>query len=179
MSAAFFALAGTLLGVLGTGLVTLLNTRAEDRRTSREALRSVCTDLMANLMRVRQLCMEMYDDGYQKELWDEVNRLLGDGQAAYERIRIVADLIATQRAARLCVHHCYWLSRSVGKVPRGDWQDEHDALMKWMSELLISVRRELGVRHFGSLYTDPREERPEPPVKQLEEDQITDANPKI
>jgi len=171
MSAAFFALAGTLIGVLGTALVTLLNTRAEDRRTSREALRSVGTDLLTNLMKIRQLCMEMYDNGYQEEPWDEANRLLGDAQASYERIRIVADLVATQRAARLCVHHCYWLSRSVGKIPRGDWQEEHDALQKWMAELVINVRRELGVKHFRSLYMDPREDRPEPPIKELEKDQ--------
>jgi len=167
MSAAVFALAGTLLGVLGTTLVTLVNTRAEDRRTSREALRAVCTDFMTSLMKIRQLCMEMHDDGYQKELWDETNRLLADTQAAYERFRIVADLTETQKAARLSVHHGYWLSRSVGKNPRGDWQEEHDALMKWINALLISVRRELGVRHFRSLYADPREDRPEPPVKQL------------
>jgi hypothetical protein len=167
MSAAVFALAGTLLGVLGTTLGTLLNTRAEDRRTSREALRAVCTDFMTNLMRIRQLCMEMYDDGYQKERWDETNRLLADAQAAYERFRIVADLTETQKAARLCVHHGYWLSRSVGQNPRGDWQEEHDALSKWINALLISVRRELGVRHFWSLYAAPREDLPpEPPVKQ-------------
>src|SRR5262249_11652986 len=46
------------------------------------------------------------------------------------------------------------------------WKEEHDALKKWTSALLINVRRELGVRHFRSLHMDPSEERPEPPVKQ-------------
>jgi hypothetical protein len=109
--------------------------------------------------------MEMYDDGYQEELWDETNHLLADAQATYEQFRIVANLVTTQKAARLCAHHCYWLSRSVGKNPRGDWQEEHDALNKWMAELLMNVRRELGVREFRSLYMDPSEDRPEPPVK--------------
>ncbi len=124
---------------------------------------------MTNLTRVRHLCMEMYEDGYQEELWDEANRLLADASAAFQRFRLVADLVATQKAARLCVHHCYWLSRSVGKNPQGDWHEEHDALMKWMTDLLINVRRELGVKHFRSLYMDPREDRPEPPVKQPKE----------
>jgi hypothetical protein len=178
VSAGFYALAGTLLGVLGTAFVTLINTRTENRRISREALRSACTDLTTTLMRVRQLSIEMHEVGYQEELWDETNRLLADAQAAYERFRIVADSSATQQAARRCVHHGYWLSRSAGKN-RGNWQEEHDSLMRWMTELYKNVRRELGVRHFRSIYMDPPGGLPEPPVNQSTEDPIGDAEPRI
>ena len=54
MSAAFYALAGTVIGILGTVLLDIVRARRETRSRAREALRVVCSEFTTQLTRVRR-----------------------------------------------------------------------------------------------------------------------------
>jgi hypothetical protein len=56
MTAAIFALAGTLIGVFGTLAVALARSRAEDKRSHRDALRLACADFTAAVARMVNDC---------------------------------------------------------------------------------------------------------------------------
>ncbi len=57
MIVAIFALAGTVLGVLGTLAIELTRTRADNIRARREALRLTCTDFISAVARTRNLLL--------------------------------------------------------------------------------------------------------------------------
>jgi hypothetical protein len=95
-------------------------------------------------------------------LESQLNAALGEAQAQYERLRLTADSIGIQEAARLCNHHAYWLSR-VALGLHTDWTEQHDALMKWLKELHIRVRRELGLKHPDQVYSGRAYGLPDPP----------------
>jgi hypothetical protein len=162
-----FALAGTLVGVLATVLVAALNTYKADRKENRELLRSTCAAFITEIMRARQASMTLYDAGsdagsVNDHLESQLNAALGEAQAQYERLRLTADSIGIQEAARLCNHYAYWLSR-VALGLHTDWTEQHDALMKWLKELHIRVRRELGLKHPDQVYSGRSYGLPDPP----------------
>lgn len=157
MSTGVFALAGAFLGVLGTVLVYVLNARLENRKESRRLLRETSVSFITDIMRARQLSMALYDrgpypDGPPEAIWTEVNNTLGEAQAGYERLRLIAESVAIQEAARWVVHHAYWLSRAAGEG-RAVWKEEHDGLMERLVDLFREARRELGLKNPDALYT--------------------------
>ena len=166
MSGAIYALIGTLLGSASGFLVTWLNIKAQDRRTEDEALIETVLNFVSRIMRVRQLSQrieqeraghEAWDEGRrlkweqdQRLYWDEAQRLIGEAEGDVEHLKVVADFEATQQAARLAVHHVYWLTRAArgyeydGKPV--DWQEHHDELRIWLTRFQVSGRREIGKR---------------------------------
>ena len=165
-------------GVLATVLVAALNSYKADRKESRELLRSTCVAFITEVMRVRQLSMTLYDarsdagsldDQLKSQLSAALGEALAEAQAYYERLRLTADSIDIQAAARLCNHHAYWLSRVALGIDaahgvRLDWTEQHNAMTKWLKELHIRVRRELGLKHPDQVYSGRTYGLPNPPA---------------
>ncbi len=77
MTAAVFALVGTLVGVLGTLVVELDRNRAQDMRSRRESLRLASADFTAAVTRMINLALEFKDpDANRINLMYETHREL-------------------------------------------------------------------------------------------------------
>jgi hypothetical protein len=159
MTAAIFALAGTLLGVLGTLGVELTRSRAAGVLSQREALRRACADFTAAVARMINLTIELKKiaDTEQINLMRETHR---EARMHYERLRLVAVSHDTQKAGRYALRYAYGLLRlAEGKLPREDEQERgprmllQDSLMV----LYVEVRREIGLRHAEDVYREPDE----------------------
>jgi hypothetical protein len=160
MAAAIFALAGTLLGVLGTLAVNLSQSRREDTRARRNAVRLACADFTAAITRMRTLAMELrnkHPSGEQMKLMHEAHR---EARVHYERLRLTASSPAVQGAGRLVLRYAYGLLRQMeGKSLRDDEKASgplrllHDSLMTLYAE----ARRELGVPRAHEIYREPDE----------------------
>ena len=62
MSEAWFALAGALVGVLGTLASDHLRGRREERATQRALIRSACADFTSAIARIRSLAFDLRDN---------------------------------------------------------------------------------------------------------------------
>jgi hypothetical protein len=158
MPAALYALAGTLIGILGTVLVDAVRARREARRQNQEALRTVCSDFMAQVARVRRYSFALRDalreESQNQETWLVIQTAFIEVRAYYERLLLTADSLATQEAARHVVHFVYWMSRAANREITG-FDDCENELHNWNAKLYAEVRRELGLRHPGNVYKDP------------------------
>ncbi len=159
MTAAIFALAGTLLGILGTLAVELTRSRAEGVQSQREALRLACADFTAAVARMINLTIELkkIEDAEQISSMREAHR---EARVHYERLRLVAVSQDTQKAGRYALRYTYGLLRlAEGKFSREDERERgprmllQDSLMTLYSE----VRREMGLRHAADVYREPDE----------------------
>jgi hypothetical protein len=159
MTAAIFALVGTLLGVLGTLTVELVRGRVEDMRSHREALRLACADFTAAVARVINLTIELKKiaDPKRLELMREAHM---DARAYYERLRLIAVSRDAQKAGRYVLRYTYGLLlQAEGKPPRDDERERgprlllQDSLMR----LYVEVRRETGVSRAEDIYREPDE----------------------
>jgi hypothetical protein len=157
MSAALYALAGTVIGVLGTVLADLVRASREHRNLARNALRVVCSDFTAQIARVRrysiQLRREPQGPLYQ-ETWQQLQATFTEARAYYERLLITADSVAIQEAARHVVHYAYYMSRAAHMEMTG-FAEAQAEMFSWSTRLYIEVRRELGVKHPRNVYEDP------------------------
>jgi hypothetical protein len=159
MTAAIFALAGTLLGILGTLVVELVRGRAEDVRFHREALRLACADFTAAVARVINLTIELrkITDAKRLDLMREAHM---EARANYERLRLIAVSREAQKAGRQVLRYSYGLLlQAEGKPPRQDERERgprlllQDSLMK----LYVEVRREIGISRAEDVYREPDE----------------------
>ena len=160
MAAAIFALAGTLLGVLGTLAVNLSQSRREDIRAHRDTVRLACADFTAAITRMRTLAMELrnnHPSSEQMKLMHEAHR---EARVHYERLRLTATSPSVQRAGRLVLRYAYGLLRQMeGKSLRDDEKASsplrllHDSLMTLYAE----ARRELRVPGADDIYREPDE----------------------
>jgi len=160
MAAAIFALAGTLLGVLGTLAVNLSQSRREDVRAHRDGVRLACADFTAAITRMRTLAMELrnkHPSAEQMKLMHEAHR---EARVYYERLRLTATSLAVQRAGRYVLRYAYGLLRQMeGKSLREDEKIAgplkllHDSLMTLYAE----TRRELGIPGADDIYREPDE----------------------
>lgn len=160
MASAIFALAGTLLGVLGTLAVNLAQSRREDVRAHRDSVKLACADFTAAITRMRTLAIELrnkYPSGEQMKLMHEAHR---ESRVHYERLHLTATSSTVQKAGRYVLRYAYGLLRQMeGKSLREDEKASgplrllHDSLMTLYAE----ARRELGVPKPDDIYREPDE----------------------
>jgi hypothetical protein len=119
LSEGIFALAGALVGVLGTVLVAAVGVRADDRRTSREALRTACTDFTTQAARIRRLshAIDMHPE-QQAQLRPRLDEALVEARAGYERLRLTAESRTAQEAARYVLHAGWALQATAAVEPK-------------------------------------------------------------
>jgi hypothetical protein len=162
-----YALAGAVLGIAAATLANIVGFYRADRKEVRDLVRSICVSFIAEIMKARQASIRLYDEGSRQSREDEqeisaLNTALAEGQALYEKLRLTADSMELQEAARLCLHHVYWLSR-VGLGTHTDWTEQHDALWEWLEKLHVRARRELGIKHPENIYRGRSRGLPTPP----------------
>lgn len=169
MSAAWFALGGALVGVLGTVLTDLARGRRDDRKLWREELRSICAEFVGEVAHLESLSHELRrspdDSQFQRAAQEAQSRVRG----LQDRLRLTSKSVSTQEAARWLVHCGYWQWRST-QGGRGDfWQAQED-MRTWLAKFYVAARKELGLES-SAVYQDPPEGLPIPDGKRPAEDQ--------
>ena len=156
MTAAIFALVGTLVGILGTLAVELTRSRAENMRVRREALRLASADFTAAVSRIINLVLEFKaPDKLRIDLMYEGHR---EARVGYERLRLISSSREVQEAGRHVIRYAYGLVREAQALPRRD--DELDRgprllLNDWLITFYIEVRREIGIPRPENIYREP------------------------
>ena len=162
MSAAFYAIAGTIVGALGTALIDIMRSKRDQRGRGREALRTVTSDFTTQIARVRRYAMiissepEEYDN-----LRPRIEADFAEARACYERLLITAESLAIQTAARHVLHFTYWMTYLV-RGNRDGFHEAHTSMLNWSLKLYVEVRRELGLRNPDIIFEDPPEGLPKP-----------------
>lgn len=151
MSAAFFALAGALIGVLGTVLADIVREKREVRRRNQEQLRSICSDFTSHIGRTRRHLFSLKDKPQDKEIWALVGTSFTEARADYERLLITSESIETQEAARHVIHFTYWLMQ-VTHMNLTGYDECITELTEWLGKLYKEVRSELGLKHPANVY---------------------------
>jgi hypothetical protein len=168
LSAAWFALGGALIGVLGTVLTELVRDRRDDQKVWREELRSVCAEFVSELSHLQDLSHELRrnaDDAQAQRAAPEAHSRL---RGIQERLRLTSKSTSTQEAARRLQHLGYyqWKSTQGG---RGDFWQAHNEIRTWSAKFYVAARGELGLA--GSpVYQDPPEGFPVPGEKRQAKD---------
>lgn len=155
MSEAWFALAGGLIGVLGTVLAEGIRARRADRLAARDALRLVCSQFTTDVARVRRLSLLLKKRPADADL--EKKRLqdaFTDARGGYERLLITVESLAAQRAARHVVHYAAQMMFAAIE-DRDDFAAAHQATLDWAVTLYAEVRRELGLRNADEVFSAP------------------------
>jgi hypothetical protein len=156
MTAAIFALAGTLVGVLGTLSIELARNRAEDIRSRREALKLASADFTSTVARITNLALNSRDpDVTRINLMYEAHR---EARICYERLRLIAKSREVQEAGRHVLRYAFGLLREAEGLPRR--QDELERgprllLNDWLMNFYVEVRREIGIPHPDNIYREP------------------------
>lgn len=158
--AAIFALAGTLVGVLGTLAIELTRTRAYNTRARREALRLACADFTSAVARTRNLAIELRNHPGDADRIDALRNANREAREHFERLRLIAVSPEVQKAGRHVTRYTYGLLRQAeGKPPRED--EQYPGLMislhDWLMILRAEVRREIGIPQPDALYSEPDE----------------------
>jgi hypothetical protein len=121
MISAIFALAGTLIGLLGTVAVELFRGRTDDTRSRRDALRLACADFTADVARMKNLSIELMNDPADKAILNAMRESHREARVHYERLRLITASQSAQEAGRYLVRYAYGLLRQAeGKTPRED-----------------------------------------------------------
>lgn len=168
MLAAFFALGGALIGVLGTVLTELVRDRRDDQKVWREQFRSVCADLVGEVTRLQDLSHELRRSPADTELQAAAQETLSRVRVQQERLRLISKSVPTQEAARRLEHCIYhqWRSTQGGK---GEfWQARKEA-RRWLATFYAEARKELGLPSSG-VYQDPPDGFPIPGDENHEND---------
>jgi hypothetical protein len=160
MTAAIFALAGTLLGIVGTLATELVRSRTANTRARQEELRLACADFTACVARIWNLSIELKRNAGDAELAQSMYGAHRDARVNYERLRLTAVSRDIQESGRHVLRYAYGLLRQAeGKPPREDERARgplimlHDSLMT----LYAQVRRELGIPHADEVYREPED----------------------
>jgi hypothetical protein len=160
MTAAIFALIGTVLGVLGTALTQLIKARTDDTRARRDNLRLTCADFVTAVAQVKELACEVMEKRADSdpEAWTSINKAHLEARGHYERLRLISSSQDVQKSSRLALRYAYGLIQEAdGKPLREDEKERgplglfYDALI----ELVIAVRRELGLPHPEDVFREP------------------------
>jgi hypothetical protein len=156
MTAAIFALIGTLVGVVGTLTVELTRSRRENIRVRREALRLVSADFTAAVARLITLTLEFSNpEVTQVDLMYETHR---EANVCYERIRLISTSRAVQEAGRHVIRYAYGLLLEVQNLPRRNDELERGPrllLNDWLIAFYTEVRREIGIPQPENIYREP------------------------
>jgi hypothetical protein len=153
MSQAIFAIAGAIVGVLGTVLTALVGARHEERRVSRETLRTVVANLATEISLLRDLSHQLLHDPENPDLRRAAEDAHARARGFQEQLRLTSRSVATQEAGRWLIHCAYyqWTATQGG---RGDFWESRRSLDKWLSRLYVEARKELGLRD-RKIYEDP------------------------
>lgn len=160
MSQAFFAIAGTIVGVLGTVLTTLVGARHEEARIRRETLRSVCANLISEVSQLRDLSHELKKTLDDSDLQHAARQTHSRARSFQEQLRLTSRSAATQEAGRWLIHCAYYQWRST-QGGRGDFWEARKTLDMWLTKLYVEARRELGLGQ-SNVYVDPEDGLPVP-----------------
>ena len=158
MTAAIFALAGALIGVLGTLAVELARSRAEDARSHREALRLACADFTAAVARMVNLAIQLKDP--DSAHIDKMREAHVEARVNYERLRLISGSRDVQEAGRHVLRYKFGLlRRAEGKSPRYDELERSPRILlqDWLLRLYVEVRKEIGVPRPQDVYREPDE----------------------
>ena len=153
MSEAFFVIAGAIVGVLGTVLTTLVGARHEEQRIWREALRSVCANLTAQVSELQDLSHQLRRTPGNPDLQQAAEQAHTRARGFYEQLRLTSKSAATQEASRWVIHCIYYQWRAT-QGGRGDFWESRKALEMWLIKLYIEARKELGLGA-SDVYKDP------------------------
>jgi hypothetical protein len=158
MTTALFALAGVVIGTVGTLLADALRDRRADRRDQRKALRATCADFTSAIARMKQAGFDLDVGGDPEQVRNRFDAAHSNARALYEALRLTSNSVTAQEAARLAIRYAlgYWQVMS-GFDPRPDEVDQGPLaeLTKQMDVLYVAVRRELGIKDPESLYSEP------------------------
>lgn len=160
LSAAWFALGGALIGVLGTVLTELVRDRRDDQKVWREELRSVCADFVSELSHLQDLSHELHRSPKKSEAQHAAQEAHSRLRGLQERLRLTSKSVATQEAARWLLHCGYyqWKSTQGGN---GDFWQAHNDIRAWSAKFYVAAREELGLEN-SPVYQDPPEGLPIP-----------------
>jgi hypothetical protein len=153
MSQALFAIAGAIVGVLGTVLTALIGARHEERRIWREVFRTVCAEFASHVSELQDLSHQLRRAPADQQVQQAAEQAHTRARGSYEQLRLTSRSAATQEAARWVIHCVYyqWTSTQGG---RGDFWEARKNLYNWMSRLYVEARKELGLGD-GEIYQDP------------------------
>ena len=168
MAAAFFALAGALVGVAGTLLTTLVGAKQQERRTRTDTLRQACTEFLKEVGRLRDLSHELHAEPERADLREDTAAAHISARASYSRLRLTSESVATQEAGRWLLHYGYWQWQAAlgGSV---DFREAQRLGDEWTMKLFMAARRELGLRRAADVYIEPAEGLPVPAAPQGQE----------
>src|SRR5690348_11928924 len=107
MSAAIFALIGTLLGISGTLLIEMRREHIERDRSLREALRISCADFSDAIIRVRELTLNLRRDPSDAAMQESVQRAHSEAWVHYERLRLISTSKDVQEAGRRVLRYSW------------------------------------------------------------------------
>ena len=154
MTAAFFALAGALLGVAGTLLTTLIGARQQDRRARTDTVRQVCTDFLKEVGRLRDLSHELHTDPQRADLREHTAGAHINARASYARLRLTSESVATQEAGRWLLHYGYWQWQAA-LGGSADFREAQRLGDEWTVTLFRAARQELGLKRAADVYIEP------------------------
>lgn len=160
LTAAWFALGGALIGVLGTVLTEFARGRRDDRNVWREELRSVCAEFVSEVAHIQDLSHELRRTPEDPEVRRAAQETHSRLRALQDRLRLTSKSVATQEAARRLQHYSYYQWRST-QGGRGEFWQAHEEIRTWLTAFNISARKELGLEG-SSVYQDPPEGFPIP-----------------
>jgi hypothetical protein len=156
MTAAIFALVGTLVGVLGTLAVELARSRAENMRVRHENLRQASAEFTAAVARIINLVLEFKDPDIPRiDLMYEAHR---EARVCYERLRLISTSREVQEAGRYVIRYAYGLLREAQTLPRREDELERGPrllLNDWLMKFYIEIRREIGIPQPENIYREP------------------------
>jgi hypothetical protein len=164
MTAAMFAILGTVVGVFGTILTNSVSANRDDRRAWQGSLRSVVADLTSEVTKLRGLSYRLRDCPDDEDLMMAAQETLSRAQSLLRQLGLISKSKATQEAGDWLIHSVYWLWRSAQGEP-GDFDSAGDAIVRWMSKLYAEARKELGLSP-ADLYESPTEGLPIPTGRQ-------------
>jgi hypothetical protein len=141
MAAALFALAGALIGVLGTVLTELVRGHRDDRKFQQEALRAACVDLATEVTRLQDISHELRKTPGDVQLQSTAQEVHSRAHAVQERLRLTSRSVATQEAGRWLMHCVYYQWRSTQGGPGEFWQ-ARDGAREWLTKLHVEARKE-------------------------------------
>ena len=164
MTAAIFALIGTLLGISGTLLMELRRERTQYNRSLQKALRISCADFTDALIRVRELTVALRRNPSDPALRESVQTAHSEAWVHYERLRLISTSRDVQEAGRRALRYAWGFVREVRGEPRRE--DETDSPFslahEWLQKFYVAARHELGVPNADNVFIEPLEWRTSP-----------------
>jgi hypothetical protein len=160
MSEAFFALAGALIGVLGTLGTEFMRARRDEHRTKLVALQLASFEFLGAIAQMRMIIYNLHQDPSNEKIIDRMFDAHMQARASFERLRLTSSSVKVQEAGRYILRYAFGLLRLVqGKDRRSDELDKHPAelISEWHEALLVEIRRELGVTHPDRIFADRRD----------------------